>query len=486
MNPVAVLGGITLTSLLSLHLLGGASPKQIEVETTCKGLQLPLSVTWPLPPAAEIHARGFNLEMENIAGFSASSSETHSNFTSNARGFRTQPNSARLTEPPSLTVRWSGRLGAESAVGIPFGTMLTGTTVNPEFGAGLRAVFPLLSGQILIKADTVSIPEINRSTISGWAAASPLWRGDTVSVAPKSNGVQMMICTLRNDLSSNVPAEADFRYPQSETSANLPIADMSADDTSIRHLTILRSINATVRVGSGNTQHLTGQFPVDIVADVGAFRVLSMALVRSTGQQPDTYRIVVRFSGVAHSLTYGAENLLPSHLKDVWSAPIGEKGGALVIFGVAAFVMVVLLMRAVEALADMVLPHSEKGVTVMKTIAIHATGQGNVINVADYMRDVVNTVSSNSVKGEGADQIKPLMDALARKIAEIAPRIDTATAQQMGSDVKTLSEELKQESPRSSWLNLSLTGIKEAALKVGEIAKPVLETVELLSKLLIA
>jgi hypothetical protein len=55
----------------------------------------------------------------------------------------------------------------------------------------------------------------------------------------------------------------------------------------------------------------------------------------------------------------------------------------------------------------------------------------------------------------------------------------------MGSDVETLSKEMSQPKPRRAWYELSLKGLREAAEAVGEIGKPIVETVKLLWPLLL-
>jgi hypothetical protein len=98
---------------------------------------------------------------------------------------------------------------------------------------------------------------------------------------------------------------------------------------------------------------------------------------------------------------------------------------------------------------------------------------------------VVNTVNQNLGQSNASEDVKNLIKKLGDQISSTSSKIDPEKAQQMGADIKTLSEEVKNSKPRRKWYELSLSGLKEAAEAVGEIGKPILETVALLTKLLL-
>jgi hypothetical protein len=118
-------------------------------------------------------------------------------------------------------------------------------------------------------------------------------------------------------------------------------------------------------------------------------------------------------------------------------------------------------------------------------VNVNASGHGNVINVAKYMVGVTNTVNQNVNQSAANDEIKELVKKLGEQIATAGSTIDPVRAQQMGSDVKALSEEIKNSEPRRKWYEISLNGLKEAAEAVGEVGKPILETVAALMPLLV-
>ena len=131
-------------------------------------------------------------------------------------------------------------------------------------------------------------------------------------------------------------------------------------------------------------------------------------------------------------------------------------------------------------------PHLNIEVNYMeKPMAVTTSGQGNIVNVAEFMRDVTNTVNQNVGQASTPDDVKALVKELADRIAAVALQVAPETAEQMGGDVKALSDEMTKTQPRRKWYQLSLDGIKEAAEAVGEIGKPILETAVKLMPLLL-
>lgn len=113
---------------------------------------------------------------------------------------------------------------------------------------------------------------------------------------------------------------------------------------------------------------------------------------------------------------------------------------------------------------------------------------GVIVNVAEYMSNVSNHVNNSIHQSNESDEVKKLVKQLTEQITAIANSTNSNNAsnvQQMGEDLKTLSNEMAKPKPRSAWYDISLKGIKEAATAIGEIAKPVVDTVCMLMKLLV-
>ena len=121
-----------------------------------------------------------------------------------------------------------------------------------------------------------------------------------------------------------------------------------------------------------------------------------------------------------------------------------------------------------------------------KQITINSEGQGNIINIADYMRDVTNTVHQSINQSAASDEIKDLVKKLTEQVTAITAQVDTKVAEQMGGDLEVLGKEMTKSEPRKRWYELSLDGLKEAAVAVGELGTPILETLSKLSPLILA
>ncbi len=98
--------------------------------------------------------------------------------------------------------------------------------------------------------------------------------------------------------------------------------------------------------------------------------------------------------------------------------------------------------------------------------------------------------SFNSLQESKADDtVKILLEQLLTEIKALNAKVPAAQAQQladMAEETETLIGETGRETPRKKWYEASLGGIKDAALAIGEIAKPVLAVAEKLSPLLLS
>jgi hypothetical protein len=109
---------------------------------------------------------------------------------------------------------------------------------------------------------------------------------------------------------------------------------------------------------------------------------------------------------------------------------------------------------------------------------------GNVFNIADYLVGVSNTVTQTVTQSQAGPDVKALMKELSDRIAAAASQIkDEKVAKQLGQDATNLSGEVAG-AQRKKWYELSLSGLKEAAVAVGEVGKPILDTVMKLAPLL--
>ncbi len=125
------------------------------------------------------------------------------------------------------------------------------------------------------------------------------------------------------------------------------------------------------------------------------------------------------------------------------------------------------------------------GLFVDKNVTINQSGTGNIANVAEFMSEVTNHVTNNLERSSSGEDVKQLVKQLSDQITAISSKVDPKQTQRMGTDLQTLSSEMAQPEPRRAWYELSLKGLKEAAQAVGDIAKPVIDTVSKLMTLLL-
>ena len=116
---------------------------------------------------------------------------------------------------------------------------------------------------------------------------------------------------------------------------------------------------------------------------------------------------------------------------------------------------------------------------------INVSGTGNIVNVAEYMSNVTNTVNNNLAQSKEDTEVRDLIAELNRQVVSVAPNADPSQIQKMGKNLERLSDEAANDEPDKRWYDLSLKGIKEAAEAVGEIAGPILKTVSKLVALLL-
>jgi hypothetical protein len=113
-------------------------------------------------------------------------------------------------------------------------------------------------------------------------------------------------------------------------------------------------------------------------------------------------------------------------------------------------------------------------VTNMTTISV-TLGDGTTIHgdfvVANSIKESFNKASSADIP----DNLKTLLKELAVATGKMSEALPEDKAKQVSRDLETLTAEATSKAPRRQWWQLSLEGIKDAAIAVGTIGMPVLE-----------
>lgn len=125
----------------------------------------------------------------------------------------------------------------------------------------------------------------------------------------------------------------------------------------------------------------------------------------------------------------------------------------------------------------------EKGAIVIdKNVTV--SGNGNIVNVADYLKNVRNTVNNNLAEANVDEELKDLIRVLNQEVEKVSAVIDPAMAKQLAKNLNSLSAEVASEFPDKRWYQLSLTGLKECAENLGKVANPILDIVAKLTSLM--
>lgn len=119
--------------------------------------------------------------------------------------------------------------------------------------------------------------------------------------------------------------------------------------------------------------------------------------------------------------------------------------------------------------------------------------ESRTINVGDGSTIVGSVVMADKIEGSFTqlsgsavnDDLEHLLKQLLTQIAAAGSALSSESADQLARDAKALTDEVTGPDPRRRWYELSLEGIREAAIAIGDIGKPILETTAKLLPLLI-
>lgn len=491
-TPLSYILGILIVVLLGSWLLSGRPSKRLDLVGTCNEVSLPSSQQMRLPNFDSLHLRGFDGSLSNMQSFKLKTPSRTDVWEVQATELRLAVNPERATEQPSLQLTTKGSRGFESFIVFPPGTSLKGGIINPDFGPILTASLPDTDeGEINVKAEEIILPEVNRMQALGIDAPNWIKGSETFSFEPVSNGYQLINAhfTVIKAFANRLP-QVNFRFPKESVSSELYKTQELSEPIKLSNsqLKLARCIDPIIKLNEQDVPRQPKQIHYDIVLSTTELHLNSLRLVPAEHDQAsDSWKLQLALAGTVRSLHVGETELVPTRLEDIFSGSLAQTGGVglaavLVVFGIA-----LLLRRAYEGLFETLMPTPAKeGMQyVDRQINIHASGQGNVINVADFMADVTNTVNQNVSQSGESEELKETVKKLAEQVALIGLKIDPAVAQQMGSDVKALSEELTKAKPRRAWYEVTLSGLKEAAEGIGEIGKPIIETVLKLMPLLL-
>lgn len=107
-----------------------------------------------------------------------------------------------------------------------------------------------------------------------------------------------------------------------------------------------------------------------------------------------------------------------------------------------------------------------------------------VANTGSIKGNVTNTVNLVD-KSDQPDEVKELIKKLADQVQQIDPAVEPTEVKRLNRHLDDLGKEISSEEPDPQRYQISLDGLKKAAEAIGEIARPVVETVTALLPLLL-
>jgi hypothetical protein len=126
----------------------------------------------------------------------------------------------------------------------------------------------------------------------------------------------------------------------------------------------------------------------------------------------------------------------------------------------------------------------EKG-AIMIDKNVNVSGTGHIVNVAEYMTGITNTVNNNLAESVADKQVIDLIKELTQEIDRVAIDVDPSQVKKMGKNLEALSNEVANQDPDRKWYEVSIEGIIDAAKAVGSVADPVVTVAKKISALLL-
>lgn len=111
---------------------------------------------------------------------------------------------------------------------------------------------------------------------------------------------------------------------------------------------------------------------------------------------------------------------------------------------------------------------------------INVTGDGNIVNIAGKLESIRIAINKPQDNSDLQYLLKTLVDQI-----DLAAQANSEKTNDLVENLEKLVAETHRQSPDKKWYELSLQGIKDAATAIGEIGKPILNTLAALKPLLL-
>ena len=482
--PLSIVLGTGLLSLGLSIVFERRTPKQMDFVGTCSAVVLPQQTTWSLPPFQSLHLRGFGLSVENVAGAKVKNvGDAGQSASLSVERLELGQNPNRDSEQPSLEAQFKGRFGTNSYLSVPPGALLKGADVNPRFGPTIDLSWPETSnGTFTVQADRLLFPEVNRMVVTN--TRLPAWTSaaETFALTPISRGVQMMVAHLDSRRGgAKETAEADIRFPTNQRVAYLysSIASVNVDQP-VNQLNLRGCINPIVKFNQRDAPDQPRDMAYDVVVsgkDIDLRSLSVNAPSPDSTDHPPHWNLGLRITGIAHSVKVGEAELVPTELQELFSGSSARQGVLVAFFALGALGLTVIIRISIERVLDSIIPGAGT-IHIEKQINVKASGQGHIINVADFMADITNNVNRNVDSSPASPQAKETIRHLMDQIEALSGRTSSEVVHAMGIDMKCLSEELTKQHPRKAQVFVYLQALRDTLTGLGEIAGPSMTVLE--------
>lgn len=488
--PVSAVLGTALVSLGLGVVLDRRTPEQMDFVGTCSAIVLPQETTWSLPEFESLHLRGFGFSVENVDGAMVERVGDADQSTNIAVGrLELGQNPKRNSEQPSLEVNFKGSFGADSYLSAPSGALLRGADVNPRFGPTINLSWSEASnGLFNVQADQLLFPEVNRMVVTN--VQLPAWTSDaeTIALTPLSRGVQMMVAhfdSIRG--SAEESAEADVRFPVHQQTANLYSSPSNINqDQPMKELGLRNCIDPAIKFNQRDAPDQARGIGYDIVVTGKNIDIKSLAVNApspASAGSPLRWVLGLRITGVADSVKVGNAELLPTELQEILSGSSARQGVLIVFFALGVLGLSVIIRISLQRILELIMP-GRSPVHIDKQINVLASGEGNIVNVADFMADVTNSVNRNVESSPAPPQAKEAMGFMMEQVATLTGKNPPEVVRELGSNMKKLSEELIKQCPQKAQVDLYLRTLKDTLAGLGVAAGPSMTALKQLESVL--
>ncbi len=132
--------------------------------------------------------------------------------------------------------------------------------------------------------------------------------------------------------------------------------------------------------------------------------------------------------------------------------------------------------------------HAERINQVTHQEKVINIGDNNTISAPVVIADSIENSFNELKDAQMEEDVRTLLSELLKEVTEVNKKVESeksGDAESMARDAETLVKEASSSNPRRRWYEVSLDGLKQAAVNIGEVAGPVLKIVEKLIPLLL-